>query len=148
METFFQVFKLFAHIIPYLKYDIAKSDIFTGEEEFQPNQLENLMEMALIKNAPSFVKLLLENGVNMKSFLTHKRLTFLYNSLKIRYVAKKSPLFQLFTQKYFVEKDMPIITLAGMRDFLEDYLFEDFEPEFISDIDFDWNKTAKFLVKK
>jgi len=35
-----------------------------------------------------------------------------------------------------------------MREFLEDYLFEDFEPEFISDIDVDWNKTAKFLVKE
>jgi len=42
-----------------MKHDIALSDIFTGEEEFQPNQLENLMEIALLKNKPKFVKLLL-----------------------------------------------------------------------------------------
>ena len=104
------------------------------------------MEVALAKNAPNFVKLLLENGVNIKSFLTQKRLTFLYNSYKIRYAAKKSALFQLFTEKYFVKKELSMITLGGIRDFLEDYLFEDFEPEFITSTDFDWRKTAQFLV--
>jgi hypothetical protein len=66
-----------------LKHDIAKSDIFTGEEEFQPNQLENLMEIALIKNKPKFVKLLLEHGLNLKKFLTYRRIIFLYNSIKV-----------------------------------------------------------------
>jgi hypothetical protein len=39
---------------------LAKSDIFTGEEKFEPNQLDNLMELALIENKPNFVELLLE----------------------------------------------------------------------------------------
>lgn len=63
--------------------DIAKTDIFTGEEEFQSYQLANLMEMALIQNKPEFVELLLENGLNLKSFLTVRRLCFLYNSHKV-----------------------------------------------------------------
>jgi hypothetical protein len=63
--------------------DIAKSDIFTGEEEFKPNQLNNLMEIALVENKPKFVKLLLENGLNLKTFLTYRRLIFLYNSQKV-----------------------------------------------------------------
>jgi hypothetical protein len=41
------------------------------------------MEMALIQNKPKFVELLLENGLNLKSFLTIKRLYFLYNSHKV-----------------------------------------------------------------
>ena len=61
----------------------AKSDIFTGEEMFEPIQLENLMELALIENKPNFVELLLENGLNLKSFLTQRRLIFLYNSYKV-----------------------------------------------------------------
>ncbi len=65
------------------KHDIAKSEIFTGEEEFKPNQLENLMEIALIKNKPKFVKLLLEHGLNMRKFLTYRRMIFLYNSVKV-----------------------------------------------------------------
>lgn len=63
--------------------DIAKSDIFTGEEEFKTHQLANLMEMALLQNKPKFVELLLENGLNLKSFLTVRRLYFLYNSYKV-----------------------------------------------------------------
>ena len=64
--------------------DIAKNYIFTGEEEFQPYQLANLMEMALIQNKSQFVELLLENGLNLKSFLTSRRLYFLYNCHKVR----------------------------------------------------------------
>jgi hypothetical protein len=63
--------------------DIAKSDIFTGEEEFKPYQLATLMEMALIQNKPEFIELLLETGLNLKSFLTIRRLCFLYNSNKV-----------------------------------------------------------------
>lgn len=63
--------------------DIAKTDIFTGEEEFKPHQLANLMEIALLQNKPKFVELLLENGLNLKSFLSAKRLLFLYNSQKV-----------------------------------------------------------------
>ena len=52
------------------RLDVAEV-IFTGEEEFKPNQLENLMEIALLKNKPKFVQLLLENGLNIKKFLTY-----------------------------------------------------------------------------
>lgn len=65
------------------RVDIAKSDIFTGEEDFRAHQLESLMEMALLQNKPKFVELLLENGLNVKSFLSVKRLLFLYNSQKV-----------------------------------------------------------------
>ena len=63
--------------------DIAKTDIFTGEEEFSSHQLSCLMEMALIQNKPKFVELLLENGLNLKCFLTVRRLSFLFNSQKV-----------------------------------------------------------------
>lgn len=59
--------------------DIAKSDIFTGEEYFAPNELQTLMQLALIYNRPNFVELLLDNGLDLKSFLTVSRLQFLYN---------------------------------------------------------------------
>jgi hypothetical protein len=62
---------------------LAKSDIFTGEEKFEPNQLDNLMELALIENKPNFVELLLENGLNIKSFLTERRIMFLFNTEKV-----------------------------------------------------------------
>jgi hypothetical protein len=63
--------------------DIATNEIFTGEEDFSTFQLNRLMELALLDNKPKFVELLLENGVNLKDFLTVKRLLFLYNSNKV-----------------------------------------------------------------
>jgi hypothetical protein len=132
------------------KHDIALSDIFTGEEEFQPNQLENLMEIALLKNKPKFVKLLLENGLNIKKFLTVRRLIFLYNSLKLRQSSKKAPFFQLFLnkKKYFFKKSIALITFNGLRRFLKENLFEDFQPDFINNFDPDWTRTISFLVSK
>lgn len=63
--------------------DLARSEIFTGEEDFKPGQLALLMELALIQNKPNFVELLLDNGLNLKSFLTVQRFLFLYNSQKV-----------------------------------------------------------------
>jgi hypothetical protein len=63
--------------------DIAKNDIFTGEEEFKQYELYHLMEIALIENKPEFIELLLENGLNLNSFLTFRRLIYLYNSAKV-----------------------------------------------------------------
>ncbi len=133
-----------------MKHDIALSDIFTGEEEFQPNQLENLMEIALLKNKPKFVKLLLENGLNIKKFLTVKRLIFLYNSLKLRQSSKKAPFFQLFLnkKKYFFKKSIALITFNGLRKFLKEHLFEDFQPDFINNFDPEWTTTISFLVNR
>ncbi len=59
--------------------EIAKSDIFTGEETFEKDELNKLMEMALIDDRPNFVELLIDNRINLSDFLSYKRLYFLYN---------------------------------------------------------------------
>ena len=66
------------------RIDIAKSDIFTGEEIFDSTQLSKLLEIALIDDKPEFVKLLLENGTSLESFLTYGRLYYLYNAKSVR----------------------------------------------------------------
>ena len=65
--------------------DIARDEIFTGEEEFRPDQLEDLMEMALVENKATFVELLLVNGLKIKPFLTERRLLYLYNCSKVNF---------------------------------------------------------------
>lgn len=68
------------------RVDIAKTDIFTGEEEFTDKQKTHLLEMALTYNMPDFVELMLESGVDLKSFLTKRRLYFLYNSSYVSFI--------------------------------------------------------------
>ena len=65
--------------------DIARTDIFSGEEKFKPSELA----MALVLNRPKFVQLLLENGLNSKTYLDLRRLLFLYNSGEVSYFLTK-----------------------------------------------------------
>jgi hypothetical protein len=37
--------------------NLAKNEIFTGEERFSPGQLCELLEIALVENKPEFVEL-------------------------------------------------------------------------------------------
>jgi hypothetical protein len=66
--------------------DIAKTEIFTGDESFNPVQLQSLMELAIIENKSDFVDILLENRVNLSTFLTNRRLLYMYNADKVRFL--------------------------------------------------------------
>lgn len=47
---------------------------------FQSADLQDVMFIALIKDRPKFVRLFLENGLNLRKFLTHEVLTELYTN--------------------------------------------------------------------
>lgn len=85
------------------RQDLAKRYILTGEEEFTVNQLNELMEIALIHNKPKFVELILEMGLDFHSFLTLRRLTFLYNSLKVivNHLTFNNAWFQILMKLFF-----------------------------------------------
>ncbi|KAH9513283.1 hypothetical protein Btru_034539 [Bulinus truncatus] len=61
------------------RVDIARSHIFTYGQEWPEGALEVAMMTALINDRVDFVKLLLENGVSMQTFLSISRLEDLYN---------------------------------------------------------------------
>lgn len=60
--------------------DIARSEIFVYGQEWPLGSLDEAMMQALEHDRIDFVKLLLENGVSMKKFLTIPRLEELYNT--------------------------------------------------------------------
>ncbi|CAL1532413.1 unnamed protein product [Lymnaea stagnalis] len=62
------------------RVDIARSHIFIYGQEWPEGALEVAMMDALINDRVDFVKLLLENGVSMHTFLTIPRMEDLYNS--------------------------------------------------------------------
>uniref|UniRef100_A0A8L8KAX7 LSDAT_euk domain-containing protein n=1 Tax=Heligmosomoides polygyrus TaxID=6339 RepID=A0A8L8KAX7_HELPZ len=64
------------------RVDIARSDIFTSGQDWPQAALHSAMMEALINDRVDFVRLLLENGVNMQRFLTIGRLEELYNTDK------------------------------------------------------------------
>ncbi|XP_068611806.1 transient receptor potential cation channel subfamily M member 5 [Brachionichthys hirsutus] len=82
------------------RVDIAKSDIFNGDVEWKACDLEEVMMDALTNDKPDFVRLFVDNGVNLGEFLTYGRLQELYWS-----VSEKSLLHNLLLKKY-EEKQM------------------------------------------
>uniref|UniRef100_A0A8C9RN27 Transient receptor potential cation channel, subfamily M, member 5 n=1 Tax=Scleropages formosus TaxID=113540 RepID=A0A8C9RN27_SCLFO len=63
------------------RVDIAKSEIFNGDVEWTACDLEEVMMDALVNDKPDFVKLFVDNGVNLGEFLTYGRLQELYCSI-------------------------------------------------------------------
>jgi len=68
------------------RVDIARSEIFVYGQEWQPGALDEAMMLALEHDRLDFVKLLLENGVSMRKFLTIPRLEELYNTVRSKLV--------------------------------------------------------------
>jgi len=110
------------------RVDIAKMDIFTGEEVIEALKLRELLKTALINDSPEFVELFLDL-VDLKSFLTVGQLEEFYNHKTITDSAKKYPLFKL----YPFENNEKIITNAGLKSFFKEHFFDDFEVMFLPD---------------
>ncbi|XP_058439983.1 transient receptor potential cation channel subfamily M member 6 isoform X2 [Marmota monax] len=62
------------------RMDIAKKHILVYGQHWKPGTLEQAMLDALVMDRVDFVKLLIENGVNLHRFLTIPRLEELYNT--------------------------------------------------------------------
>lgn len=77
------------------RVDIAKSDIFNGDVEWKACDLEEVMMDALLNDKPDFVRLFVDNGVNLGEFLTYGRLQELYWA-----IPEKSLLHNLLLKKY------------------------------------------------
>uniref|UniRef100_G3P866 Transient receptor potential cation channel, subfamily M, member 1b n=1 Tax=Gasterosteus aculeatus aculeatus TaxID=481459 RepID=G3P866_GASAC len=70
------------------RVDIARNHIFVYGHNLPVNSLEQAMMDALVLDRVDFVKLLLENGVNIHHFLTIPRLEELYNTVGLtHYIA-------------------------------------------------------------
>ncbi|XP_026064209.1 transient receptor potential cation channel subfamily M member 4 [Carassius auratus] len=63
------------------RVDIAKSELFNGDIHWRYEDLEESMTDALVNNKPHFVRLFVENGLNILDYLTYHRLESLYSSV-------------------------------------------------------------------
>ncbi|XP_043939343.1 transient receptor potential cation channel subfamily M member 4-like isoform X2 [Protopterus annectens] len=80
--------------------DIASSELFKGDIQWKSSDLEDSMTDALIGNKKDFVKLFVDNGLNIAEYLTYGRLEELYSS-----VPENSLLHLLLSKKHVEWKD-------------------------------------------
>ncbi|XP_004674816.1 PREDICTED: transient receptor potential cation channel subfamily M member 8 [Condylura cristata] len=67
-------------LLEWNQLDLANDEIFTNDRRWESADLQEVMFMALIKDRPKFVRLFLENGLNLRKFLTNDVLTELFSS--------------------------------------------------------------------
>uniref|UniRef100_A0A671R9J1 Transient receptor potential cation channel subfamily M member 4-like n=1 Tax=Sinocyclocheilus anshuiensis TaxID=1608454 RepID=A0A671R9J1_9TELE len=63
------------------RVDIAKSELFSGNIDWKYEDLEVSMTDALENDKPQFVRLFIDNGLNILNYLTYGRLEGLYDSI-------------------------------------------------------------------
>lgn len=85
------------------RVDIASSELFKGEIQWKSSDLEDSMTNALIGNKKDFVKLFVDNGLNIAEYLTYGRLEELYSS-----APENSLLYLLLSKKHVERKDASI----------------------------------------
>uniref|UniRef100_UPI00398ECA5E transient receptor potential cation channel subfamily M member 5 n=1 Tax=Pristiophorus japonicus TaxID=55135 RepID=UPI00398ECA5E len=88
------------------RVDIAKSEIFNGDVEWKSCDLELVMMDALVNDKPEFVRLFIDNGMNMYDFLTYGRLQELYCS-----IPQKCLLYELLLKKLEEHR----LTITGIK---------------------------------
>ncbi|XP_007653247.1 transient receptor potential cation channel subfamily M member 8 isoform X1 [Cricetulus griseus] len=67
-------------LLEWNQLDLASDEIFTNDRRWESADLQEVMFTALIKDRPKFVRLFLENGLNLQKFLTNDVLTELFST--------------------------------------------------------------------
>ncbi|XP_050772437.1 transient receptor potential cation channel subfamily M member 8 isoform X2 [Gopherus flavomarginatus] len=67
-------------LLEWNQLDLASDEIFTNDRRWESADLEDVMFIALIKDRPKFVRLFLENGLNLRKFLNKEVLTELFSN--------------------------------------------------------------------
>eukprot|EP00794_Sanderia_malayensis_P009478 gene9478-10468_t len=102
--------------------DIARSEIFTDDCQLNEKSFYEVMEIALQRNRPNFVELLLEHGFDLKLFLTVEKLEKLYND---RCEKWKNPIKTIFDKESSSECiDIVKKIFTKLTDLNSDNLFE------------------------
>ncbi|XP_067404758.1 transient receptor potential cation channel subfamily M member 8 [Emydura macquarii macquarii] len=67
-------------LLEWNQLDLASDEIFTNDRRWESADLQDVMFIALIKDRPKFVRLFLENGLNLRKFLSNEVLTELFTN--------------------------------------------------------------------
>ncbi|KFV62652.1 Transient receptor potential cation channel subfamily M member 8 [Dryobates pubescens] len=67
-------------LLEWNQLDLASDEIFTNDRNWESADLQDVMFTAIVKDRPKFVRLFLENGLNLRKFLTTEVLRELYTN--------------------------------------------------------------------
>ncbi|XP_030849301.1 transient receptor potential cation channel subfamily M member 2-like isoform X2 [Strongylocentrotus purpuratus] len=111
------------------RVDVAKREIFVDDRECRKGQLDESLRYALSNNQANFIELFLEQGVNLKDYLTIKELTILYNEIR-----SNSLLYEQL-EKHRGEYSTDEFNLKHVGKVIRDLMFETYQPLYLRDSD-------------
>uniref|UniRef100_A0A3B3CIE7 Uncharacterized protein n=1 Tax=Oryzias melastigma TaxID=30732 RepID=A0A3B3CIE7_ORYME len=89
------------------RVDIARSELFNGDILWKDKDLKDSMTNALINDKPQFVRLFTENGFDIRSYLTYRKLEKLYQS-----VPTGTLLYQLLERRLLMRQGITVPVCA------------------------------------
>uniref|UniRef100_A0A3B3CIW5 Uncharacterized protein n=1 Tax=Oryzias melastigma TaxID=30732 RepID=A0A3B3CIW5_ORYME len=93
------------------RVDIARSELFNGDILWKDKDLKDSMTNALINDKPQFVRLFTENGFDIRSYLTYRKLEKLYQS-----VPTGTLLYQLLERRLLMRQGITVPVCAPDSD--------------------------------
>ncbi|XP_041459667.1 transient receptor potential cation channel subfamily M member-like 2 isoform X2 [Lytechinus variegatus] len=109
------------------RVDVAKREIFTDDREWGKGQLNESLRYALVNNQVNFIELFLEQGVNLKEYLTIKEMTILYNEIR-----SNSLLYEQL-EKYRGKYSNIKFNLEHVGKVIRDLMFDTYQPLYLRD---------------
>uniref|UniRef100_A0A673M6V9 Transient receptor potential cation channel subfamily M member 4-like n=1 Tax=Sinocyclocheilus rhinocerous TaxID=307959 RepID=A0A673M6V9_9TELE len=130
------------------RVDIAKSELFSGNIDWKYEDLEVSMTDALENDKPQFVRLFIDNGLNILNYLTYGRLEGLYDS--ISKTSQAGMLLQHLLEERINESNDQTchVSLYEVSQLLEDLLGEVCQPFYRSVLRVDAASTKRKALKK
>ncbi|XP_016096270.1 transient receptor potential cation channel subfamily M member 4-like isoform X2 [Sinocyclocheilus grahami] len=130
------------------RVDIAKSELFNGNIDWKYEDLEDSMTDALMNNKPQFVRLFIDNGLNMLGYLSYGRLEDLYNSISDTSLAG-TLLQHLLNERKNESSDQTCrVSVYEVCQLLEDLLGEVCQPFYKPVLKLDPASTRRKALKK
>ncbi|NP_001314961.1 transient receptor potential melastatin 4b3 [Danio rerio] len=130
------------------RVDIAKSELFNGNIDWKYEELVDSMTDALENNKPQFVRLLIDSGLNILSYLTYGRLEKLYNSISDTCLAKTLLLHHLDERMHESNVQIYSISLYEVSQLLTDLLGEVCHPFYWTELKLEASSTRRKSMKK
>ncbi|XP_026133086.1 transient receptor potential cation channel subfamily M member 4-like isoform X2 [Carassius auratus] len=130
------------------RVDIAKSELFNGNIDWKYEDLEESMTDALVNDKPQFVRLFIDNGLNIVNYLTYGRLEGLYDS--ISKTSQAGVLLQHFLEERINESNDKTcrVSIYEVSLLLEDLLGEVCQPFYRSLFKVDAASTRRKALKR
>ncbi|CAH1774148.1 unnamed protein product [Owenia fusiformis] len=130
------------------RIDVAKSDIFHDDKKWEHKDLTDVMFTALLQNRTNFVQLFIENGLNIKEFVSIKTLLKLYNSIPPNSVVWSRLEKERTSDKTLKDNEKKYFNLSHVGEAIQELMGDFYYPLYLREPMYSTVNAADYLEEK